>query len=1185
MSKIIDRALDIINDRLKTQTSELSPTMEVRQGMPGMAHGGHVLEDDYPTHYLPDVGRQVMADGGMPAGRPDISQYLQQIQAQQAPMRQAPAVSDYAYTGAARPQGYEPNRPSWVAPTEYVQSFQGGSPTPYVYGYEPPKPTPGPALRAAPSGGGGGIDPMQMMFLMRAMRGFADGGMPDDDDPVARALQTAQSVSQEPMPDMTPRPTKPSVPSAEGRVTAPKQEEPTEPEGMTAYHGTPHEFEQFDTSKIGTGEGAQAYGHGLYFAENENVAKDYRDRLTDKASSFRVENIDMPKWILRKIESHPDRAQAISEIRNDFQNRLVEAEEEAKGSHQPWMASGKISTAKDVLAGLDKIETGANIPHTRGRMYEVNLDVGPEHLLDWDKPLSEQHPNIIRAIRDTISSAEEDAVNPNALRGNFQGSGSTQYGTSEDHDHLTGAAIHDMISRVYGHKNQSEELSKRGIRGIRYLDAGSRGKDGESGSHNYVIFDPQHIKVKRRYAEGGGVKAYFMHAPQDLLDRAKRAYGGAIAGPKLTEENAEDFARRLILWSYAAAPFVNRSIHRATGGEVDPSVDQALDAARGASQADPAASAMETARSLTPMGFYSAAAEAASKIPQRAPIDQIINKVKGSPGVKAEELDWSGVKDAFAGQRSVDPQEVARHFQANLPALQETVKADPEVIAQKLATQRQSLLMQGKKDEADALMDQIKKVYDTSWKSENAAKYGKYTLPDGRNYREVLLHLPNEEGDLYKQISQARQDRIDAVREHGSVLKYDDLDFEQERLQKIREATQRENDLREKLKSVRKGQSYKSSHWNIPDVVAHLRLSDRDMGKTLHMEELQSDWGQEGRDEGFNDQKAETRRKELYDLINKVKGDRAEETNKVHSEFKENSKEFNSAYDDLIRDEHKIFSSSKFNQRDVDRYNEATDAALEKTKHLLEPAEKEKQKSLLEIDQKYGPLIEKIERELNSLPKVSSDSPPSAPHVTSSEGWTDLGLKRALQEAAKGGYNKLVWTPGQAQADRYDLSQQVKHIMWSPDNKILSALTHDGYDAVGKQVEKEDLHKYIGKEAAKRLLDQEPEIDGNMATHHLRGQDISVGAEGMKNYYDRFVPKRLGKLVSSLDPDAKIEMHAHELPGDEEGETVMGHVLHITPKLRAAILKGLPAYKQGGFATNSAPIVNKALEAIKNLGG
>lgn len=63
MSRIIDRALDIISDHLKTQTSALAPTMEVK---PSMAKGGYVLEDDFPTHYLPHVGRQVMADGGEP---------------------------------------------------------------------------------------------------------------------------------------------------------------------------------------------------------------------------------------------------------------------------------------------------------------------------------------------------------------------------------------------------------------------------------------------------------------------------------------------------------------------------------------------------------------------------------------------------------------------------------------------------------------------------------------------------------------------------------------------------------------------------------------------------------------------------------------------------------------------------------------------------------------------------------------------------------------------------------------------------------------------------------------------------------------------------------------------------------------------------------------------------------------
>ena len=56
-------------------------------------------------------------------------------------------------------------------------------------------------------------------------------------------------------------------------------------QGIKAYHGSPHDFDKFSTEQIGTGEGAQAYGHGLYFAETEDVAKEYRDQLTPRRRS------------------------------------------------------------------------------------------------------------------------------------------------------------------------------------------------------------------------------------------------------------------------------------------------------------------------------------------------------------------------------------------------------------------------------------------------------------------------------------------------------------------------------------------------------------------------------------------------------------------------------------------------------------------------------------------------------------------------------------------------------------------------------------------------------------------------------------------------------------------------------------------------------------------------------------
>lgn len=57
---------------------------------------------------------------------------------------------------------------------------------------------------------------------------------------------------------------------------------------IRAYHGSPYDFDRFDLGKIGTGERAQAYGHGLYFSENEQVAKAYRDALTPVGQPGRV---------------------------------------------------------------------------------------------------------------------------------------------------------------------------------------------------------------------------------------------------------------------------------------------------------------------------------------------------------------------------------------------------------------------------------------------------------------------------------------------------------------------------------------------------------------------------------------------------------------------------------------------------------------------------------------------------------------------------------------------------------------------------------------------------------------------------------------------------------------------------------------------------------------------------------
>jgi len=110
---------------------------------------------------------------------------------------------------------------------------------------------------------------------------------------------------------------------------------PAEETGIDAYHGSPHGFEQFDSSKIGTGEGAQAYGHGLYFAEHEPIARGYRDNLSPKPRPiFPSDPVLMAKVIANnqevdRLSENLQYAKSQSEY-DDINNKIFNLDNETK---------------------------------------------------------------------------------------------------------------------------------------------------------------------------------------------------------------------------------------------------------------------------------------------------------------------------------------------------------------------------------------------------------------------------------------------------------------------------------------------------------------------------------------------------------------------------------------------------------------------------------------------------------------------------------------------------------------------------------------------------------------------------------------------------------------------------------------------------------------------------------------
>jgi len=127
---------------------------------------------------------------------------------------------------------------------------------------------------------------------------------------------------------------------------------------MTTYHASPHKFDKFDMSKVGTGEGLQAYGHGLYFAEKPDVAKQYM----------------------------PDVEQL--KVHRDYLKNVVD---KGDGGYGPVSTEDRAYALKHLPAVEERIKNAS--------LYKV--DIPDEHIanmLDWDKPLSEQ-PAVFQALK------------------------------------------------------------------------------------------------------------------------------------------------------------------------------------------------------------------------------------------------------------------------------------------------------------------------------------------------------------------------------------------------------------------------------------------------------------------------------------------------------------------------------------------------------------------------------------------------------------------------------------------------------------------------------------------------------------------------------------------------------------------------------------------------------------------
>jgi hypothetical protein len=467
------------------------------------------------------------------------------------------------------------------------------------------------------------------------------------------------------------------------------------------------------------------------------------------------------------------------------------------------------------------------------------------------------------------------------------------------------------------------------------------------------------------------------------------------------------------------------------------------------------------------LGFYSAVEETVANLPQaKGTGQQFLAQIGKTAGVKPEEIQWTGLDEFLKGKKSVTKQEVQDYLAANRVDVQEVRLGENFAPGYQFSTYNEweNALDQaeaaGDVAEVSRLNEWAKLRYDTP----NQTKFSSYTLPGGENYREILLTLPDTKGA-----------RLDARRAEIEAKGRNATDAEKQEWSSIMNQLQPETRDVEGLSPFRNRPEFRSTHFDQPNILAHLRVNDRtvDGKKTLFVEEIQSDWHQAGRKKGYagENQKAllknQTRLGEIDKILATAKYT-PEEGSKLLYEQGQLAKE----YGEL--------------EAKRARGGDVPDAPFKTSWHELS-----------------------LKRAIQEAAEKGYDQIAFTTGKTQVERYPE-----ALRQVA----DDISWSNIDESGRKYvDIKKDgniVLQVSVDQSGKIYQSSIQDAY---GKT-----LDEFVGKPMAQRVTS---ESQGT-----IKGQDFTVGGKGMEGFYDNILPKSLEKLGKKFDAKVgKTEMDGVEV--------------------------------------------------------
>ena len=249
---------------------------------------------------------------------------------------------------------------------------------------------------------------------------------------------------------------------------------------QSAWHGSPHDFDEFDLGAIGTGEGNQAHGWGLYFAKNREVAQAYKDVLG--IDSVEIISGDTKYRLNDDIEWYDNKTKLTIDAENPLSMALTTLSEEGESTKAIKNLTDFIKSKKDnksdyVVAQVKRAEQAIQIlkdnhfdTHQWNTMFEVDIPEN-EYLLNEQENIEKQSPIVKKAVSKISNELNSSVLN---------------------NSNLSGKEFYRLLSKeLGGDKSASRKLSDFGVKGITYK--------GEQDGICYVVFDDKAIKVIEKY--------------------------------------------------------------------------------------------------------------------------------------------------------------------------------------------------------------------------------------------------------------------------------------------------------------------------------------------------------------------------------------------------------------------------------------------------------------------------------------------------------------------------------------------------------------------------------------------------------------------------------------------------------------------------------------------------------------